>query len=295
MNAPSSPVITRSLSRTVDDMLLDAGETDARLRSALLSLGSLRSLPVPEPGAELAALLLTGPADQLARQRLLRRHRNSVVGLAVIAGMGLGVTGVAASGSVPDGSTNSSVQQMLADWSPAWTITGTPLASPADGGLSGEMRGPGGPAPADQAGRDGAAGQPETSGPGSNQPGSTGQGTSRQETTHQQKATGNGQGDNSSSKNGDDGAADFAVNGNSDGSGAGDAASGDGREEAGNAGSEEAGSEEAGSDGAGGQGNHGKPAALTSTLEAVTSLAQTGKTVAGKTDPGLIWLKKFSR
>lgn len=293
MTSPPSPLLTRSLVRTVDDMLIDAGETDARLRAALLSLGSLRSLPVPEPGAELAAMLLSGPAHELARRRLLRRHRSSVVGLAVIAGMGLGVTGVAASGSVPDGSTNSStnssVQQMLADWSPAWTITGTPFAGLADADLPGETQGPGGPVPAGQVVGDGA-GQPETSGPGSNQPGGTGQGASQPDTAHQQGSgsagTGNGQGDNSSSKANDDGASGNTAGGNAGGTAAKDSGSGDGEEPAG----------KAGSDAAAGQGKAGKSVPVTSTVEeAATLLAKTGKTAVGKADQGLIWLNKFSR
>jgi hypothetical protein len=48
---------TSPLLRTVDEMLLDAGETDPDLRATLLSLGALASLPVPAPGGELAALL----------------------------------------------------------------------------------------------------------------------------------------------------------------------------------------------------------------------------------------------
>ncbi|PTT67795.1 hypothetical protein [Arthrobacter sp. HMWF013] len=289
MNAPSSPVITRSLARTVDDMLLDAGETDARLRSALLSLGSLRSLPVPEPGAELAALLLSGPAHQLERHRLLRRHRGSVVGLAVIAGMGLGVTGVAATGSVPDGSANSSVQQMLADWSPAWTIAAAPLAVPEGAGLPVELQTPGDQASGDQAVGGGAAGQADPSGPGDAQPGNPGAGASQAGTGHQGNSGSAGKGngaDGSSSTTNDDGAAGNAAGGNAGGTAAKDAASGDGGEPAGNAGSAAA----------GGQDKAGKSGPVTSTVEdAAPLLAKTGKTAAGKADQGLIWLKKFSR
>jgi hypothetical protein len=289
MNAPSSPVITRSLARTVDDMLLDAGETDARLRSALLSLGSLRSLPVPEPGAELAALLLSGPAHQLERHRLLRRHRGSVVGLAVIAGMGLGVTGVAATGSVPDGSANSSVQQMLADWSPAWTIAAAPLAVPEDAGLPVELQAPGDQAIGDQAVGDGAADQQGTSGLGAAQPGNPGAGASQAGAGQQGNSGSAGKengADGSSSKANDDGAPGNTAGGNAGGNAAKDAGSGDGEEPAG----------KAGSDAAAGQDKAGKSGPVTSTVEeAGTLLAKTGKATAGKADQGLIWLNKFSR
>jgi hypothetical protein len=122
------------LLKTVDEMLLDAGQLhDGDLRAALLSLGTLASLPAPVPGAELAALL-AGPRDQLSRQRRLRRHRPAVVGLAVLAGMGLGVSGVAATASGQGQLSSPSVQHLLQDWVPAWTIAGgVPSASPAAG------------------------------------------------------------------------------------------------------------------------------------------------------------------
>ncbi|MET4590990.1 hypothetical protein [Arthrobacter sp. 754] len=289
MTSPPSPLLTRSLVRTVDDMLIDAGETDARLRAALLSLGSLRSLPVPEPGAELAAMLLSGPAHELGHRRLLRRHRSSVVGLAVIAGMGLGVTGVAASGSVPDGSTNSSVQQMLADWSPAWTIAAAPLAVPADAGLPVELQAPGDQTNGDQAVGDGAAEQPGTSGLGAAQPGNPGAGASQAGTGQQGNSGSAGKGngaDGSSSKANDGGSAGNAAGGNGGGTAAKDAESGEGGEPGG----------KAGSDAAAGQGKAGKSGPVTSTVEeAATLLATTGKTAAGKADAGQIWLNKFSR
>lgn len=111
-----------SVVKTVDEMLRDAGQVDAdELRAALLELGRLASVPPPAPNAELSALL-AGRTDQLARRRRLGRHRPGVVGLAVIAGMGLGVTGVAAGG--PDGTQQASmsVQHLLQDWAPSWTI-----------------------------------------------------------------------------------------------------------------------------------------------------------------------------
>lgn len=81
---------------TVDELLLDAGHADVpELRAALLGLHSLADLPLPQPNAQLAAMLAPS-ADELARKRPLRRHRPTVVSVAVIAGMGLGVSGVAA-------------------------------------------------------------------------------------------------------------------------------------------------------------------------------------------------------
>jgi hypothetical protein len=122
------------LLETVDEMLLDAGQSHAgELRAALLTLGTLASVPAPVPGAELAALL-AGPRDQLSRQRRLRRHRPAVVGLAVLAGMGLGVSGVAATASGQGQLSSPSVQQLLQDWVPAWNIAGgVQSASPSAG------------------------------------------------------------------------------------------------------------------------------------------------------------------
>ena len=123
------------LSDTVESMLLDAGqEQDTELRAALLSLGTLASLPAPAPNAQLAALLAARP-DELTRRRRQRRHRNrsAIVGLAVVAGMGLGVTGVAASASGPAGKASLSVQHLLEDWAPQWNVSGLPAAAPAIG------------------------------------------------------------------------------------------------------------------------------------------------------------------
>ena len=118
------------LGKTVDEMLLDAGQAQAtELRAALLSLGSLASLPVPAPNAQLAALM--AGTHELGRQRWLRKHRAAVVGLAVVAGMGFGVTGVAASASGQGRQSSMSVQHMLEDWAPSWTIAGGPSASTA--------------------------------------------------------------------------------------------------------------------------------------------------------------------
>ncbi|MFF2346460.1 hypothetical protein [Pseudarthrobacter sp. NPDC058119] len=142
-----------NLAALVDDMLLDVGlEQDADLRRALHSLGALASLPAPEPTGELAALLTAGgaarveepapaldaavgereveqddepPADELARRRR-RRHRPTTLGLVLVAGMGLGVGGVAAS-STPPGS--SPVEQLLEDLSSWSSPVGDPSAA----------------------------------------------------------------------------------------------------------------------------------------------------------------------
>lgn len=108
---------------TVDRLLLDAGHTDVpELRAALLSIASLAQMQVPAPGPELAAML-AGPRDELTKKRWLRRHRPTVVGLAVLAGMGLGVSGVAATSQVS--ATDSglwSIQDLTTDWTPDWTL-----------------------------------------------------------------------------------------------------------------------------------------------------------------------------
>ncbi len=141
----------------VEEMLLEAGYgKDPELRAALLALGSLASLAAPAPSGKLAVLLAecgdgsTGGADsavgisesgpgELARRRGLRAHRPSVVGLALIAGMGLGVGGVAASSAVPGASGSLSIQHMLEDWTPAWSLPAQDvlgamvLSDPVDG------------------------------------------------------------------------------------------------------------------------------------------------------------------
>lgn len=118
---------TGYLGKTVDEMLLDAGHAQsAELRAALLSLGALASLPVPAPNTQLAALM-AGP-HELVRQRWLRKHGATVVSLAVVAGMGLGVSGVAASAAGQGRQSSISVQHMLEDWAPSWTIADGPAA-----------------------------------------------------------------------------------------------------------------------------------------------------------------------
>ncbi|WP_018763140.1 hypothetical protein [Arthrobacter sp. 135MFCol5.1] len=143
MTQPSGNLVS-----LVDDMLRDAGcGDDPEFRDVLLSLGSLASLPAPAPSAELAALLAPAagtpvaggaledppageqPADDLARRR--RRHRPTALGLVLVAAMGLGVGGVAASSSAPGSET---LQHVLADWTPPWGAPSTTNASAAGGG-----------------------------------------------------------------------------------------------------------------------------------------------------------------
>lgn len=84
---------------TVDELLLEAGlSDDADMRAALLSLRALGNVPAPAPGPELA-VMLGGPHDQLSKRRWQRKHRTALAGVAVIAAMGLGVSGVAAASS----------------------------------------------------------------------------------------------------------------------------------------------------------------------------------------------------
>jgi len=244
------------LLETVDEMLLDAGQAyDSELRAALLSLGTLASLPVPAPNAELAALL-AGPRDQFARQRLLRRHRPAVVGLAVIAGMGLGVTGVAASASGHRQLSSPSVQRLLEDWAPSWTIAGAPIAAPAarllpepQPAMSQEAQPAAGPAPANTQ---------ETAQPDSAQPGSTGPESAKPESAKPESAQPGAE-------------ASMAA-------GADKARTDDG----GPAAKEAAGTPD--------------PAAPGDAAWKLEKAQKPGfGTRAGKTDPGASWLKKFSR
>ncbi|SDX14709.1 hypothetical protein SAMN04487912_107298 [Arthrobacter sp. cf158] len=83
----------------VDELMLDADLADASdVRQTLLSLGSMANSPVPAPSAELAAML-AGPHDELSKRRWRHKHRTAVVSVAVVAAMGLGVSGVAAASS----------------------------------------------------------------------------------------------------------------------------------------------------------------------------------------------------
>lgn len=122
---------------TVNQLLLDAGHSDVpELRAALLSIASLAQMQAPAPGPELAAML-AAPLDELTRQRWLRRHRPAVVGLAVLAGMGLGVSGVAAASQVSgDDSGPWSVQQLTMDWTPGWTLPLSPAVADQGGRIT---------------------------------------------------------------------------------------------------------------------------------------------------------------
>jgi hypothetical protein len=119
---------------TVDRLLLEAGQLDVpELRAALLSIASLARMQVPAPGAELAAML-AGPGDELTKKRWLRQYRPAIVGLAVLAGMGLGVSGVAATSQVSAaGSGLRSIQKLTTDWAPDWTLPLAPAGSDQDG------------------------------------------------------------------------------------------------------------------------------------------------------------------
>jgi hypothetical protein len=122
---------------TVDQLLLDAGHSDVpELRAALLSIASLAQMQAPAPGPELAAML-AGPRDELTRQRWLRRHRPAVVGLAVLVGMGLGVSGVAATSQVSGvGSGSVSLQELTTDWTPEWTLPLAPAVADQGGRIT---------------------------------------------------------------------------------------------------------------------------------------------------------------
>ncbi|XAS72854.1 hypothetical protein VUN82_03050 [Micrococcaceae bacterium Sec5.1] len=83
----------------VDELLLDAEPTDVPgLRQALLSLRSFADRPAPAPSEALAAMF-AGPHDELSKRRWRHKHRTAVVSVAVVAAMGLGVSGVAAASS----------------------------------------------------------------------------------------------------------------------------------------------------------------------------------------------------
>jgi len=85
--------------RVVDELLLDAGLSDASdVRHTLLAMGHLADAAAPAPGPELVAML-AGPHDEVSKRRWRHKHRTAVVSVAVVAAMGLGASGVAASSS----------------------------------------------------------------------------------------------------------------------------------------------------------------------------------------------------
>lgn len=125
----------------VDDMLEEAGQDGSDgLRDLLMSLGGLQSLPAPAPSGELAALMADGEGtpgqadvESLAGRRRRHLRRNTALGLALIAGMGVGAGSVAASPQ-SGGGAGTSVQHLLEGWVP-WSIP----ARPAAGALSEPM------------------------------------------------------------------------------------------------------------------------------------------------------------
>ncbi|UXM92256.1 hypothetical protein [Paenarthrobacter sp. JL.01a] len=108
----------------VDELLLDADLGDARdLRQALVAMGQFAGAAAPEPGEELAAML-AGPHDDVSKRRWRHKHRTAVVGVAVVAAMGLGVSGVAAASS---GFTRSPSVQGLWEGLASQRAAGTPV------------------------------------------------------------------------------------------------------------------------------------------------------------------------
>lgn len=286
---------TSPLLRTVDDMMLDARETEPALRATLLSLGSFAAMPVPEPRAELAALL-SGGTNQLAHHRRHRRRRAAAVGVAVIAGMGLGVTGVAATASPPRLGASLSIQHLLQDWSPSWNIMGGPSTRGAADPTTGE--------PAVETSPDTAApARQETPTPGSAGTAPTGAGTAAPDNAARGAGAGRGATDRGAVSPGKP-AADAGALRNAAGATAGGPASPDGAAKGKQTPQRSSGDGPAGAD----------PAA-----DLTHELAKTGKltldeasaagdlasgllapgpddeTGAGKAGPGSIWLKKFSR
>jgi hypothetical protein len=286
---------TSTLLSTVDEMLLDAGETDPGLRAALLSLGAVASLPVPEPRGELAALLAVR-TTQLDRHRLRRRHRTVAVGLAVIAGMGLGVSGVAATASAPKLHASPSIQQMMQDWVPAWTIAETSTAGRAAGDLPGapaaEPAAEDASAPANQGSTEADPTGHGPAGPESDVPGSHEQGGAGRRNNH---APANGGAGNAGGANPGAGnsAADGGVSPNADGAtGAGTTVRDATAQEA-----PQRGAEGAPADVLEGTGKlvTEAPAVVGNLASAILDPSAKEKTGASDAGPGSSWLKKFSR
>ena len=113
----------------VDELLLDAELTGAPdVRQALLSIRSFANLPAPAPTAALAAML-AGPHDEVSKRRWRHKHRTAVVSVAVVAAMGLGVSGVAAASS---GFTRTPafINELLGDFAPPWSAAAPVLPTP---------------------------------------------------------------------------------------------------------------------------------------------------------------------
>lgn len=200
--------------------------------------------------------------------------------------MGLGVTGVAATGTSPNAHAGSSIQQLLQDWAPDWTIAGTPAASgsaanPAEVQLPTEQASPGAPVPAQPQNI-----EPETAVPGK------GPESARQNAGTEPAGRGN---DTAPGKTKPD---DGGGPGNAAGVTPGGAASRDAATQ------ESDGPAEAATAAAAELDKAGKLAAGTlaeaaNAAESPTSTlvppALTEKTGTGNAGPGSIWLKKFNR
>ncbi|MFE4194312.1 hypothetical protein ACFRJ9_00450 [Paenarthrobacter sp. NPDC056912] len=113
----------------VDELLLDADLLSAPdVRQTLLSLGSYAHMTAPAPNAELAAML-AGPHDEVTKRRWRHKHRTAVVSVAVVAAMGLGVSGVAAASS---GFTRTPtfIDELLGNFAPQWSAAPPVLPAP---------------------------------------------------------------------------------------------------------------------------------------------------------------------
>jgi hypothetical protein len=109
--------------------LLDAGLAESSdVRQTLVSIGSFANLPAPAPSAELAAML-AGPHDEVTKRRWRHKHRTAVVSVAVVAAMGLGVSGVAAASS---GFTRNPafIDELLGKIAPQWSAEAPLLPAP---------------------------------------------------------------------------------------------------------------------------------------------------------------------
>ncbi|MFD1210692.1 hypothetical protein ACFQ36_01375 [Arthrobacter sp. GCM10027362] len=91
-------------------------DTSLPLQAALLELRAAGTAPVPAPSGELAAFM----APAVARLRPRRRAiKGAVIGLAVAAATGLGVSGVAAANPQFQAATGQAVEQVIRFFAPA--------------------------------------------------------------------------------------------------------------------------------------------------------------------------------
>ncbi|MEZ2391243.1 hypothetical protein AB6813_17185 [bacterium RCC_150] len=137
----------------VDEVLADLGpdpDLDPDLgpsetpvvRRTLLSLGAFAGFSVPSPGPELAEMLAGSvavpaetknlPPDELAQRRQASKlHKHPLVlSAAIVAAMGLGVGGVAASSSGLSPGAPDVIQHLMAEWARGWSAA-TPSSAPA--------------------------------------------------------------------------------------------------------------------------------------------------------------------